>query len=213
MDPLSATIMAGASLMGGVMQNKAGKAAAARQMEFQKDMSNTSYQRAVADMRKAGINPLLAYMKGGASTPAGSTYSPQNVGAAASQGYSQGASSAKTLADIGITNEQIAKISAETEMIQQTKEFNAVLHDERFVRLFATMAPENVAASVIAVLNRVDIEHVLKGLGANSNTNLARFLDDVQTFRSHIARETKGFLSVVDMAKQFFEQKMKGVMK
>ena len=35
-------------------------------------MSNTSYQRAVEDMRKAGLNPILAYANGGASTPGGS---------------------------------------------------------------------------------------------------------------------------------------------
>jgi hypothetical protein len=41
--------------------------------DYQTEMSNTAYQRATADMTAAGINPMLAYMKGGASTPPGAT--------------------------------------------------------------------------------------------------------------------------------------------
>jgi len=42
-----------------------------QQMAFQERMSGTSYQRATEDMRLAGINPMLAYAQGGASTPGG----------------------------------------------------------------------------------------------------------------------------------------------
>lgn len=39
--------------------------------DFQREMASSAYQIATEDMKKAGLNPYLAYQQGGASTPSG----------------------------------------------------------------------------------------------------------------------------------------------
>ncbi len=76
----AAALGAGAmSLFGQERANVANREMAREQMRFQERMSGTSYQRAVEDMKLAGINPMLAYAQGGASSPGGQTARMEDV--------------------------------------------------------------------------------------------------------------------------------------
>jgi len=108
---IAAGITAATSAFGASRQNRTQIAMSREQMDFQERMSNTAYQRSMADMRAAGLNPMLAYGQGGATTPGGAQ--PNIVNPMGTE-----------LSGITTTALQSRRVKAETDATKQSEDTN-----------------------------------------------------------------------------------------
>lgn len=102
----------GSTLLG----NKSAKQEAQANRDWQEEMSNTSIQRRVEDLRKAGLNPLLAVQNasGGATTPNGAVADIKRVDPAFITAVSSAFLASK---QAKVAEAEARKIDAETENI------------------------------------------------------------------------------------------------
>lgn len=157
-----------------MMQNKANKKEANRTRSFQERMSRNSYLYGMEDMKKSGLNPILAYSQGGATMPSGATAQmsmPTDTDPVASAYENK-----LVRANIDKLKEE-ARLTSEktnTEMDQQTR----INEEVRNIKVLTDRASQDVnSARMNNEVKRAFLEATKKTGSIKSNNQLLQYID------------------------------------
>jgi len=193
----SSAFSGAASLAGGLLGNIGRTEAASAQQAFQEKMSGTAFQRQIADLKAAGINPMLAAKLGGASTPPGAmpqimdVVTPALSSAQQMQGTQTQAAVGEQQVQLSKEQQQVAvetgkKIAQETlnartqgdviaMTVRQLKANTRLLDAQTAVseanaRLIAKQIEKTRAEAVLLNIDAASMQELEKALGASNPT-------------------------------------------
>lgn len=173
-DPM-AVMTGGLGFWGQERANDAMAHQASRMIDFQRDMSNTAYQRSMKDMKKAGLNPILAAGAAPASTPMGAM---AQVGNSIGEGINTGLQAQRTSADTALSKQKkllaeaqtaIAKKDVPLAKMQEIATGYALKLVESIDKLLKDDAPDELMEATVKTLKSV-AEAGLKSNPAFQNT-------------------------------------------
>lgn len=161
-----------------------------RSAEFQERMANTSWQRGVADMQAAGINPMLAINQGGASSPTPQMPLPHSSlvsgGANVSTNY-------QTSAQVALLNAQVDRTYAEADEVRARTPTHAVTIEQM---------KQNIAESIERINSiRADIlqKHSTAARNYQQIENLRAELPKIKADTNRLVQQARNLAASTDL--------------